>query len=58
MPITDDNNVHIYGNGKVAGLKNIKGESALYLINEETKEELRLEVTFYIPKGKNEFEII
>ncbi len=58
MPISKGVVVQIYGNGKVAALKKINGESALYLYNEETKEELMLDITFYIPEGKTAFEVI
>ncbi|CAM4124509.1 hypothetical protein [Flavobacterium jumunjinense] len=58
MPLSSDRVLHIYGNGKVAVFKKINGESALYLFNEETQEELMLDITFYIPKGKTDFEVI
>jgi hypothetical protein len=58
MPISKDSIMQIYGDGKVAGLKRTNGESALYLTNEKTQEELSIDITFYIPKGKTEFEVI
>lgn len=57
-PIPANAVLQTYGNGKMAALKKINGESALYLVNEETKEELMLDLMFYIPKGKTAFEII
>ena len=50
--------INLYANGKVAALKKINGESALYLFNEKTKQELMLDLTFYIPEGNLEFEVI
>lgn len=58
MPISGKSLVHKYGNGKVAAMKKLNGESALYLFSKETKEELMLDITFYIPEGKTEFEVI
>lgn len=50
--------VEFSGYGKLAALKRLDGMSALYLIDQETEEELILPVTFFIPEGKTEFEII
>ncbi|PQL92359.1 hypothetical protein [Apibacter adventoris] len=47
-----------YGYNKAAVLKKINGEPALWLLNEKTEEELMLDLLFYIPKGKTEFEIL
>ena len=58
MPLPDDAKIAFYGNGKVALFKKANGESALYLVNTETEEELMLDVAFYIPEGKTDFEII
>jgi hypothetical protein len=58
MPIPKDSIMHIYGDGKVAGLKKHNGESALFLFNEKTKEEMMIDITFYMPIGKTEFEVI
>ncbi len=58
QPIPNDALLVMYGNGKVATLKRSTGESALYLTNEETDEELAIEISFYIPEGKTEFEVI
>jgi hypothetical protein len=57
-PMPQDALMVLYGNGKVATLKRPTGESALYLTNEETEEELAIEISFYIPEGKTEFEVI
>jgi hypothetical protein len=57
-PMPKDALLVMYGNGKVATLKRPTGESALYLTNEETEEELAIEISFYIPEGKTEFEVI
>lgn len=58
MPLPHDVVMHIYGYGKVAALKKLNGESALYLYSEKTQENLMLDISFYIPKEKNTFEII
>lgn len=58
QPIAEDGILQIYGYGKVAALKKLNGESALFLYNAETKEELMIDIAFYIPAGKTEFEII
>ena len=58
MPIPKNSIMQFYGNGKVTGLKKLNGESALYLFNEKTSEELMLDITFHIPEGKTEFEVI
>lgn len=58
MSLPDDAQIAFYGQGKVAMLKKPNGESALYLVNIETEEELMLDVAFYVPEGKTDFEII
>ena len=58
MPIPKNSIMQFYGNGKVTGFKKPNGESALYLFNKKTNEELMLDLTFYIPEGKTEFEVI
>jgi hypothetical protein len=58
MPIPKDALMVQYGNGKIATLKRASGESALFLINDKTQEELAIEISFYIPAGKTEFEVI
>ncbi|MBF8455573.1 hypothetical protein IV494_00120 [Kaistella sp. G5-32] len=57
-PIAEDSIMFLYGQNKVAMLKKPNGESALYLENAETEEELMLDISFFIPEGKTEFEII
>ena len=44
--------------GKKASLKKTNGESAFSFINDETKEELMLDIEFYYNKEANAFEII
>jgi hypothetical protein len=58
MPIASDSILQIYGNNKVAVLKKLNGEPAFYLENNETEEELMLDIALYIPNGKDEFEVI
>ena len=58
IPVDEAVVVEYSGYGKLASLKRINGMSALYLVNSETEEELVLPITFYIPKGKTEFEVI
>ncbi|WP_426327069.1 hypothetical protein [Pedobacter sp. R-06] len=57
-PISKENLMVLYANNKVAVLKKLNGESALYLENEETQEELMLDISFYIPEGESDFEVI
>lgn len=58
MPLPNDAVMHIYAYGKVAALKKINGESALYLYSEKTQENLTIDISFYIPKDKTTFEVI
>lgn len=58
MPIPQDSVLQFYANNKVVALKKLNGESALYLTNDKTQEELMLDLSFYIPEGKTEFEVI
>ena len=58
MPLPDNAIVRLHGNGKVAALKKLNGEPALSLYNTETEEEMMIELGFYIPAGKTEFEVI
>ncbi|WP_430909419.1 hypothetical protein [Maribacter sp. 2-571] len=44
--------------GKKAALKKLNGEPALTFSNIETKEELMLDLEFYLPKNSEEFHII
>jgi hypothetical protein len=47
-----------YGNGKVAALRRPNGDHALSVINEEQEEEILLDLAFYMPVNKTEFEVI
>jgi len=58
QPVSKEAIMFICADNKVAFLKKVNGESALYLENLEAEEELMLDISFYIPEGKNEFEII
>jgi hypothetical protein len=57
-PLAEDALTLYYGNGKMAALRRPNGDHALSAINEEKEEEMLLDLAFYIPKGKTEFEII
>lgn len=58
MPLPEDKLIKIYGGGKLATYKKFSGEPAFYLFNENTGEEIMLDVLFHIPSGKEEFEVI
>ncbi|MBL3547498.1 hypothetical protein [Chryseobacterium sp. KMC2] len=58
QPIPADAMMILYADNRTAVLKRPNGDAVLYLIDPKTKEELMLDITFYIPQGKNEFEII
>ncbi|GAA4758340.1 MULTISPECIES: hypothetical protein [Flavobacterium] len=58
IPVDKKSVFHIYGFGKVAMLKKLNGESGLTLVNEKTKEELMLDISFYLPQGSDKFEVI
>lgn len=58
LPVDENSVFHIYGFGKVAMIKKLNGESGLSLINHKTGEELMLDISFYIPKGSDKFEVI
>lgn len=58
QPTSKDSVMIFYANNKVAILKKLNGEPALSLINNETEEELMLDISFYIPEGKELFEVI
>ncbi|WDF55609.1 hypothetical protein [Mucilaginibacter sp. KACC 22063] len=58
LPIPSDAIIKISGNGKLASLVKPNGDAAITLINTQTEEEMNLEFSFYIPKGKTELEII
>lgn len=58
VPLSKDSFVEYSAYGKRVCLKNLDGLSALRLENKETEEDLVLDIAFYIPKGKTEFEVI
>ncbi|AZA84852.1 hypothetical protein C1637_18905 [Chryseobacterium lactis] len=58
QPLPADAIMMQYADNKVAVLKRLNGDAALYLLDPKTGEELMLDITFYIPKGKTDFEII
>lgn len=58
VPIPANATVKIFGNGKLATLVKPNGDSALTLVNTKKGEEMALDFSFYIPKGKTELEII
>jgi len=57
-PIAENAVLQVYADGRAAALKKLNGEPALYLVNEKTKEELMIDLMFYVPEGKTEFEVI
>ena len=57
-PIAANAEVQIYGQNKIASLKKPNGESALVLLNKKTGEELMIDLSFYLPAGKKELEVI
>ncbi|WP_158799342.1 hypothetical protein [Pedobacter sp. L105] len=58
MPMDPTALINISGNGKLAAYKKLNGEPAFGLFNHKTGEELMLDLSFYIPFGKTEFELI
>lgn len=58
QPLPQDALMFLYADNRTAVLKRPNGDAALYLIDPKTQEELMLDITFYIPNGKDEFEII
>ena len=58
MPVLESSILELSAYGKLASLKRNDGYSALYLDKEDADEELILQITFYIPEGKDEFEVI
>jgi hypothetical protein len=57
-PLAANAVVQVYANNKIAALKKANGESALVLLNEKTKEELMIDLSFYMPPGKTELEVM
>lgn len=58
QPVPQDAVMFLYSDNRTAVLKRLNGDAALYLVDPGTREELMLDITFYIPDGKDEFEII
>lgn len=58
MPFDVTALIHISGYGKLAAYKKLNGEPVLTLFNPETGEEVMLDLCFFIPAGKTEFEVI
>lgn len=58
QPISKDAVMFVCANSKAAMLKKPNGESALFLQNLEKEEELMLDISFFMPEGKTEFEVI
>lgn len=58
QPVPQDAVMFLHADNRTAVLKRLNGDAALYLVDPKTREELMLDITFYIPAGKNEFEII
>lgn len=58
MPMDPAVLISIYGQGRLAAYKKLSGEPALTLFNPKTGEEIMLDLSFYIPAGKTEFEVI
>lgn len=58
VPHTIEDQLMIYGNKKLVSLRKKDGSSALLLSNDETEEELNLDLTFHLEQGNNELTII
>ncbi|MDH7464199.1 hypothetical protein QEG73_23075 [Chitinophagaceae bacterium 26-R-25] len=58
MPLSKDVFVEYSASGKLACLKSSDKMSALRLENNETDEELILQISFYMPTGKAEFNLL
>lgn len=58
MPLDPASYISISGNGRLAAYKKLSGEPLFTLMKPETGEELMLDLCFYIPAGKTEFEVI
>lgn len=57
IPITNSSILDFSGYGKIVSLKRTDGYSALYLDNDEFDEEIILQLAFFLPEDKEEFEI-
>lgn len=58
MPMQPGVFLDLSGNGRLAAYRKLNGEPALTLFNHETGEELMLDLNFFIPAGRTEFEVI
>jgi len=58
VPHSKEDQLILYGNNRLASLRKIDGSSALLLSNDETEEDLCLELMLHIEKGSNELAII
>ncbi|PWN70529.1 hypothetical protein C1631_011215 [Chryseobacterium phosphatilyticum] len=58
QPLPQDVVMIYYAHDKAAVLRRLNGDSALYLVDPKTREELMLDISFYIPEGKEQFEVI
>ena len=57
-PLAINDKLHLYASNRVAALKKPNGESALTLLNKQTGEELMIDLSFYLPQGKTDMEVI
>ena len=58
VPHTIEDQLVVYGNNKLVSLRKIDGDSALLLSNDETEEDLFLDIQFHIKQDGNELTII
>jgi hypothetical protein len=57
IPLSGDETMHIYANGKLVCLKTADGESALRLLNKETDDEIYVDVSFHLKEGDTELTV-
>lgn len=58
IPFANDLVIQYYAGGKVVALRRLNGDHAICAQNWEKEEEILLDLAFYIPEGKSEFEVI
>lgn len=58
IPFEKDLVVQFYAGGKMAALRRLNGDHAICAQNIEKDEEVLLDLAFYIPEGKTEFEVV
>ena len=58
IPFPGDLSIRYYAGGKMAALRRLNGDHAICAQNQEQEEEVLLDLAFYIPEGKDEFEVI